>query len=71
MKMKKYLCLFLAALMLLTLVACAQNTEDPTGTLDGEASAEVTEGETGDPNFICDLPDDLNYGNEKIGILYT
>ena len=71
MKMKKFLCLLLAALMLLTLVACAQNTEDATGTLDGEASAEVTEVETGDPNFTCDLPTDLNYGNETIGILYA
>ena len=32
MKMKKILSLFLAALMLLTLVACTPNTEDPTGT---------------------------------------
>ena len=57
--------------MLLTLVACAQNTEDPTGTLDGNVSAEVTEAETGDPNFTCDLPANLNYGDQTVGILFA
>ena len=27
--------------------------------------------ETDDPNFICDLPSDLNFGGETIGILYA
>ena len=71
MKMKRIVCLFLIAFMLLSSVACAQSTEDPTGTLNGDASAEVTEGETGDPNFTCDLPANLNYGDEIIGILYA
>lgn len=71
MTVRKFLCLFLAALMLLSLVACGQNTEDPTGTLNGQTSEAVTEGETGDPNYICDLPADLNYGDELIAILYA
>lgn len=64
MKMKQIVCLFLMAFMLLSSVACAQSTEDPTGTLNGDVSAEATEGETGDPNFTCDLPANLNYGDE-------
>ena len=67
---KKFLCLFLATLMLLTLVACAQSTEDPKGTL-GDTSTGGAEGETGDPNYTCDLPANLNYGGETIGILYA
>ena len=71
MTMKKFLCWFFAVLMLFSLVACGQTTEDPTGSSEGLASTEGTEAETADPNFTCDLPSDLNYGGETIGILYA
>ena len=61
--------MFLAGFMLLSLVACGSTVDDPTvtGTKENET---VTEQVTDDPNYICDLPSDLNYGGESIGILY-
>ncbi len=67
--MKKILCLLLAALMLLSLVACGEAVEDPTG--ETKPQGTVAEQETADPNYTCDLPSDLNYGGETIGILYA
>ena len=57
--------------MLLSLVACGQAPEDPTGSSEGHTGTEGMEVETDDPNFICDLPSDLNFGGETIGILYA
>ena len=67
--MKRILCLLLAAFMLLSLVACGSTVDDPvvTGTKENET---VTEQVTDDPNYICDLPSDLDYGGETVGILY-
>ena len=67
--MKKLLCLLLAALMLLSMAACGQTTDDPAG--ETKDNSQVTEGVTEDQNFVCDLPGDLNYGGETIGILYA
>ena len=52
-------------------VACGQAPEDPTGSSEGHTGTEGMEVETDDPNFICDLPSDLNFGGETIGILYA
>ncbi|MBQ3506956.1 MAG: hypothetical protein IJA91_00270 [Clostridia bacterium] len=67
--MKKILCLFLAMLMLLSLVACGETVDAP----DNETKDEgvVTEQETADQNYVCDLPSDLKYGGETIGVLYA
>lgn len=68
--MKKLLCLLLACLMLLSLVACGESADDPgeDGTKD---NGNVNEVETADPNYTCDLPADLSFSGETIGILYA
>ena len=68
--MKKLLCLLLAALMLFSMVACATGGDDPSGdeTKDQGTQNEV---ETADPNYVCDLPSDLNFKDATIGILYA
>ena len=68
--MKKILCLLLAMLMLLSLVACGESVDDPAAN-DTKDDAAVSEAETTDPNFTCDLPSNLNYSGEAIGILYA
>ena len=67
--MKKILCLLLAALMLLSLVACGQTTDETPD--DTKPQGNVTEQDTADQNYVCDLPSNLNYGGETIGILYA
>lgn len=68
--MKKLLCLLLAILMILPLSACGAGTDDPAHdcTQGSDTSAEQ---ETADPNYVCDLPADLDYGGETVGILYV
>lgn len=68
--MKKLLCLLLAGLMLLSLVACGESTDDP-AVDESKEQGTVNEEETVDPNYTCDLPSDLNYDNAAIGILYA
>jgi hypothetical protein len=68
--MKKFLCLLLAALMLLSLVACGESADDPSGDETKDQGAQ-TEAETADPNYVCDLPTDLDFKNATIGILYA
>lgn len=68
--MKKFLCLLLAALMLLSLVACGESNDDPQGEQSSQDNG-AAEQETADPNYVCDLPSNLNYGGEKIGVLYA
>ncbi|MBQ4111781.1 MAG: hypothetical protein IJD38_03180, partial [Clostridia bacterium] len=68
--MKKLLCLLLAALMMLSLVACATGDDGPSGD-DTKDQGTVNEQETADPNFTCDLPSNLDYKGETIGILYA
>ena len=66
--MKKILCLLLAALMLLSLAACGNVTDDPSE--DPKESGPAKEQETMDPNYTCELPSDLNYGGATVGILF-
>lgn len=68
--MKKIVCLLLATLMVLSFVACGKIIEDPVtnDTQDLETSLEQ---ETVDPNYVCDLPKDLDYGGESVGILFV
>ena len=68
--MKKLLCLLLAALMLLSLVACGETADDPAADETKDQGAQ-TEAETADPNYVCDLPTDLDFKNATIGILYA
>ena len=67
---KKTLALLLAGLFLLPLASCA--TESDT---DGEEvttkAAETVEASTEDPNFVCELPDDLDFGGDEVAILYV
>ena len=68
--MKKLLCLFLAVLMLVSLAACGTGEgKDPLDTK-GDNS-QVSEQETVDMDFVCELPDDLNYNNETVNIIYA
>ncbi len=71
--MKKILCLFLAGLILVGTVGCANNAENPVSTdpSDNSTTTTTTEPESQDPNYVCDLPADLNYGGAEINILYT
>ncbi len=65
---KKLTALLLALLMLLPLAACGTGeTSDDSRELSTEASTEAV---TEDPNYICDLPAELNYDTE-VNYLYT
>ena len=68
--MKKILCLLLAMLMLLSLAACGESTDDPKDEQGSKDTGAVSEQETADPNYTCDLPSNLNFGGETIGILF-
>ena len=59
--------LILAALMLASLVACAAlNVNDPT-TVAPDGNVETGD----DQNYVCDLPDDLNYNGEEVNIMFV
>ena len=64
---KKFLCLALAGLMLLSLVSCGEITP-PEGTGPNGNNQET---DTSDELYQCDLPDDLDYGGETVNILYA
>ncbi len=70
--MKKLLCLLLAGLMLLGATACGTTSEggEETKAQNTSTGPAESEAETADPNYICDLPDDLDYGGDTISILY-
>ena len=68
--MKKLLCLLLAALMMLSMAACATGGDDPSGD-ESKNQGTVNEQETADPNYTCDLPSNLDYKGATIGILYA
>ena len=81
--MKKLLCLLLAALMLLSVVACADADTPATATGETDTAAPATEGGATDADgetsaetenaedYQCDLPSNLNYNGEPVNILYT
>ena len=65
----KLLALALAALMLLSATACGttvDDSKDPAATTHG-----VSEDDTQDMRYVCELPDDLNYNDEEINIMYV
>lgn len=66
--MKRIVSLLLAVLMLFGMVACGEAAETPSD----ESKDQITtiEDETENPNYVCDLPSDLDYNEEQIGILY-
>ncbi len=68
--MKKWLSLILAGLMLLSVTACGNANEDPTDTK-APGESDTGEQETEDRSYMHDLPDDLDYGDEVIHILYA
>ena len=67
--MKKLLCLLLALMMMVSLVACA--TGDGSTTDETKEQSTSNEQVTADPNYTCDLPSDLNYNGATIGFLYA
>jgi len=66
--LKKLLALGLAALMLLPLAACATGDNNP------ESQESVTqnqnEGENGNMDYVCELPESLDYKDEEVYIMY-
>lgn len=76
--MKRMLCLVLAALMCLStlaMVACGTTTEEPPAVEESKnasTSAEQNEEqETENFDYVCDLPNDLDYGGETINFLFA
>ena len=67
--MKKMLCLLLAGLMLLSATSCAASDDDGSAITTAEDQTAV-EQDTRDPNYICDLPDDLDYNDAEVNIMY-
>lgn len=68
--MKKTICALLAVVLLLSMVACGK-TDDPSVSTDTETTEKLTEAVTEDPNYQCDLPNNLKYGGEEFSILYN
>ncbi len=73
--MKKALCLLMATLTLLATISCANTSDDSnhanskgTSVLDTKP---VTEEETEDQRYVCDLPEDLKLGGDDVTILYA
>ena len=66
---KKLTALLLAGLMLLPMTACGNDPDEAVQTDAATTEAAIDE-ETRDPNYTCDLPANLDYGNTTIGFLY-
>ncbi len=69
--MKKLICMILAALMVFLFVACGTVPDDSILENSSTGQESVNEQETENPNFVCDLPTDLNYNNTEVTILYA
>ena len=67
--MKKFLCLLLAGLMLMSMASCATGTEHSGETLESTEKTTVAEVETLDSNYTSDLPNDLDFGNTEVNIM--
>ena len=67
--LKRIIALMLAALMLLPLAACGTATDDPEQTTAHRNSQ--TEADTVDENYVCDLPEELDYKGEEVNFLYV
>ena len=58
----------LAGLLLLPFASCAtENEQDDQGTV---ATGTVLEEETLDPNYVCDLPESMNFDKTTVSMLY-
>ncbi len=68
---KKILAMLLAGLMLLSAVSCGKPDGEGQDTLPPKDAETLAEGETADPNYTCDLPDDLNFGGTEVNIMHT
>ena len=71
--MKRFLCLFLAGLMLvstLAMTACGTTEETPTDTSATTQGADQ-EADTNNTDYVCDLPDELDYGDETINVIFA
>ena len=66
---KKFTAFLLAGLMLVPLASCAAEGEKNRET--ESVTQAVTEAETTDPNYTCDLPADLNYNNTEVNIMFV
>ena len=73
--MTKILAALLAALMLVSVVACGNNSNDPvtttssSGEVTGDNTSKVDDNRDANGYLKDDLPDNLNYGN-KVSVLY-
>ncbi len=74
--MKKLLCFVLSSLMLISAASCASPNDKTSDTTNNSshATAEdtlpVSEAETEDPSYICDIPEDLDYDGDTVVVLY-
>ena len=68
---KKLTSVLLAGLMLLPMAACGKTVEDDKPEVTKAPVESATEEETRDPNYVCDLPDDLDYGDTTVNMLYV
>ena len=58
----------LAGLLLLPFASCAtENEQDDQGTV---TTGTVLEEETLDPNYVCDLPESMNFDKTTVSMLY-
>lgn len=62
----KCIVIFLVSMMLLSMVSCGESATENATTAVTDAIGEI---ETKDPNYSCDLPGNLNYGDEEVNIL--
>lgn len=67
--MKKILCLLLAALMMLSICACGETNEGDENA--SKADGTSAEADTADPDYVCDLPTDLDYKGDKVNIIFA
>lgn len=67
---KRLICALLAALMILPAASCATADEDGPAAATTAAVNTAEEAETRDPNFTCNLPDNLDYGDAEVNIMY-
>ena len=65
----KLLALMLAALTILPLTACGTGDEGETSAITTQNAS--SEAETENTDYVCDLPEDLDYGGEEINFLYV
>ena len=67
--MKKILCLLLAALMMLSICACGETNEGDENA--SKADGTSAEADTADPDYVCDLPTELDYKGDTVNIIFA